>query len=104
MGDFLSNIVELKDFVKRGQEKCGEIRGGGCMYFEFWGIWQKLINFGMGLCFNIAPRQERYLIYKKEGRLYDVSIHAPKRERHVWLFRLQDPLRFNPRSQAGATR
>lgn len=60
MGDFLSNIVELKDFVKRGQEKCGEIRGGGCMYFEFWGIWQKLINFGMGLCFNIAPRQERY--------------------------------------------
>lgn len=81
MGDFLSNIVELKDFVKRGQEKCGEIRGGGCMYFEFWGIWQKLINFGMGLCFNIAPRQERYLIYKKEGRLYDVSIHAPKRER-----------------------
>lgn len=51
------------------------------MYFEFWGIWQKLINFGMGLCFNIAPRQERYLIYKKEGRLYDVSIHAPKRER-----------------------
>ena len=43
------------------------------MYFEFWEIWQKLINFGMGLCFNIAPRQERYMIYKKEGRLYDVS-------------------------------
>lgn len=56
-----------------GQEKCGEIRGGGCMHFEFWEIWQKLINFGMGLCFNIAPRQERYMIYKKEGRLHDVS-------------------------------
>ena len=54
--------MELKEFVKRGQEKCGEIRGGGCMYFEFWEIWQKLINFGMGLCFNIAPRQERYMI------------------------------------------
>ena len=65
--------MELKEFVKRGQEKCGEIRGGGCMYFEFWEIWQKLINFGMGLCFNIAPRQERYMIYKKEGRLHDVS-------------------------------